>query len=384
MACNKLTDSQLKKAYAAYVKAGNSYTVAAAGLGMSRSAFTERVRTAVFRGLAKPVPSKESSEIETSVRAIKEAKESQKALSDQLTATIKERDVALAQLGRARAGGKPDPIRVSPPKTTSRTGESVRVIIPDSHGAHIARNAAAAFLSDLKNLDPAEIIMLGDHLDCGGFLAQHHVMGFVAETETSYEEDVHSANEFLDKIQEMAPKASITYIEGNHESRIEKWCVTQALRNKRDSQFLLDAFGPVAVLRLAARGIKYIRSSGRYDDLPIPGTIRRGQCCFTHGISFGTHATHDHVRRFGFSVVHGHTHRAQSSIIRTVGGGLIGGWSPGCLSQLQPYYMATSPTDWSHGYGVQLVAKSGKFLHLNVPIMDGESMLLRGGAFLGR
>jgi hypothetical protein len=29
-------------------------------------------------------------------------------------------------------------------------------------------------------IDPDEIIMLGDHLDCGGFLAQNQVLGFVA------------------------------------------------------------------------------------------------------------------------------------------------------------------------------------------------------------
>lgn len=265
---------------------------------------------------------------------------------------------------------------IIPAKPVKREGrEKVRVIIPDSHGDHISRPAAAAFLADLKYLNPDEVIMLGDHLDCGGFLAQHHTMGFVAETETSFEADVIAANAFLNEVQKAAPSAKVDYLEGNHDQRIEKWCVTQALRNRRDSQFLLDTFSPRAVLGLKNRGIKYYETSGRYDGLSIPGTIKRGQCYFTHGISHGRHATHTHVTRFGASVVHGHTHRAQSSIIRIVDGGVIGAWCPGTLSKLQPLYLHTSPSDWCHGYGVQFVQPSGKFLHVNVLISGGMSLL---------
>jgi hypothetical protein len=179
----------------------------------------------------------------------------------------------------------------------------------------------------------------------------------------------------LDQIQAAAPRAAIHYLEGNHESRVERWCVTASLRHRRDAQGLLDIYGPIARLGLKGRGINYYRSSSRYHDLPVPGTIRLGDCAFTHGISYGRHATHDHAVRFGLSVVHGHTHRSQSTVIRTVGGGVVGAWCPGCLCQLQPLYEATRPTDWSHGYGLQLVAKSGRFLTLNVPIVDGESLL---------
>lgn len=611
----------------------------------------------------------------------------------------------MLQLKQAR-GTRIEPVK-QPPKARPGKDDFVRVIIPDSHGDHIARHAAAAFLADCARLNPHEIVMLGDHLDCGGFLAQHHTMGYVAETETSYEADVMATNQFLDEIQKAAPRARIKYLEGNHEClspdtevlcrdgwrlitdvstddlvasmypdgtvrfdnpsglvrkpfdgelfvvessncamsvtpkhrllykkqsgaqaykeaetaftgpesrvkvfsagrssattdlditddelrltawlltdghvngrvgisqsktkgrdtvrellsrmglefteqvrqrditevcgrtlksilpqgafdllgesrrvaaklvgvsdwhykgryakrlppsfvdlsdrqfsvllesmmdgdgtrvgaayclygmyeplsdfqmlcalhgyragltqrnrggkpsywclnitkrstsvvrgenvqrvpysgdvyclvmpqtnfcirykgkvhftgncRVEKWCVTQALRNKRDSQFLLNAFGPEAVLGLKQRGIEYFRSSGRYDDLPVPGTIKLGECCFTHGIFFGQHAAQAHASRFGCSVVFGHIHRSQSVVLRTVGKGVIGAWSPGCLAQLQPLYAATRPTDWTHGYGVQIVARSGKFLHLNIPIIDGESLLLNGG-----
>lgn len=293
------------------------------------------------------------------------------------TASIKALEKALTEATQslaARRVVKIEPLYVAKP-TKRRKDDWTRVIIPDSHGAHIARHAAAAFLADLKRLDPDEIVMLGDHLDCGGFLAQHQTMGFIAETNTSYEADLEATNSFLDLIISNAPRARIHYIQGNHEARVEKWCVTASLRHSRDAKGLLDVFGPEARLKLKERGISYYLTNGRYHGLPVPGTIKLGRCAFTHGISFGRHATHDHAVRFGLSVVHGHTHRSQSAIIRTVGGGVVGAWCPGCLCQLQPLYMATSPSDWSHGIGIQVVAKSGRFMHINCPIIDGQSLL---------
>ncbi len=71
---------------------------------------------------------------------------------------------------------------------------------PDSHGCFIDGAALNAFLGDLEAIKPAEVIMLGDHLDCGGFLAQHQTIGFVAESDYSYAEDVAACNQFLDAI----------------------------------------------------------------------------------------------------------------------------------------------------------------------------------------
>jgi hypothetical protein len=55
-----------------------------------------------------------------------------------------------------------------------------------------------------------------------------------------------------------APKARIDYIEGNHERRVETWCVTQSLRNSKDAEFLRRAFAPEFLLNLKERGIPYL------------------------------------------------------------------------------------------------------------------------------
>jgi len=279
-----------------------------------------------------------------------------------------------SQLASVNAARAPKPLA---PAIAKFGAEFVRVIIPDSHGSMIDRDAAAAFLADLKGLAPKEIVMLGDHVDAGGFLAQHHVLGYVAQTDYSYAEDIGAANTFLDAIADAAPGALTHYIEGNHERRPETWAVTQSLRNAKDAEMLRRAFAPEYLLHLGQRGIKYYRQAEQYHGLRIQGTIKLGKCFFWHGVSTARHAAGVNVRQFSGNVVYGHTHRAQSDMVRPVATGEIGAWNPGCLCQRQPLWCHTRPTDWTHGYAVQIVSKAtGNFLHINVPIAGGKSLLM--------
>lgn len=297
---------------------------------------------------------------------------SEQAHKREVAALTQELNQTKATLERTRAARQ---VKLPKARDASprQAGDVVRVCIPDTHGAKADQKAIAAMLADIKTLDPHEIILLGDHVDCGGFLALHHVMGYVAETAYSYEEDIAHANAFLDAVQQAAPRAKIEYLEGNHERRVETWAVTQTLRHSRDSEGLRKLYAPEFRLNLAARGITYFRECEYYDGLPSPGVIKRGKCFFFHGMSTAKNAVAAHLAKVGGNCVFAHTHRAQSEIIRLVGVGVIGGWNPGCLCGLQPLWQHTNPTDWTTGYGVQLVSPGGAFLHLNIPIVDGVS-----------
>lgn len=249
----------------------------------------------------------------------------------------------------------------------------IRVVVPDSHGEHIDLKARDAFLGDLKRLAPQEIVMLGDHLDCGGTFSVHE-RTYTNEMCESYEDDCAAANLFLDMIHARAPRARIHYIEGNHEQHVERWAVRNFSSHK-DAVGLLKAYGPEAALRLKKRGIRYYKRSTHYMGLSIPGTIKLGKCFFTHGVSHAKHTAASHLARFGANVVFGHVHRMQSVNERTVTSDGFGAWCPGTLAKLQPLYAHTAPTSWSHGYGVQFVSKSGQFIHVNVPIHKGKSLL---------
>ncbi len=298
---------------------------------------------------------------------------SAKAHRAELAALQQQLDHATAQIERMEKSKRAKIIAATPARKRD-SGDIVRVVIPDTHGAKVCHEAVAAMLSDIKALNPQEIILTGDHVDCGGHLALHHVMGYVAETAYSYEDDIAAANSFLDSLRSAAPSAKIEYIEGNHERRVETWCVTQTLRHQHDSEGLRKLYAPEYRLNLRERDIPYHRDSVCHDGLSIPGIIRRGKCYFFHGFNTSKNATAATVEKIAGNCVFGDTHRAQSFIVRKATVGVIGAWNPGCLCELQPLWQHTNPTEWTHGYGLQLVTADGDFLHLNIPIIDGKSL----------
>lgn len=287
-----------------------------------------------------------------------------KALESQLKFTVATLDRTRAAKARKLTPAKPRP---------RLKGDRVRVLFGDLHGAKLHRPTVNALLGDLKAINPHEVILGGDMVDCGGFLAQHHTLGYVAETTYSYEQDIAETNAFLDQVALNAPRASIEYLEGNHERRVETWCITQTLRHGRDAEMLRRAIAPEFQLNLEQRRIPYYRLSEFYDGLDVPGVIRRGNLYLFHGITTSKHAASLTLLRTSANSVFFHTHRAQHDIQRRVGPGVIGAWNPGCLCEQQPLWQHGAPTDWTNGYAVQYLSRTGRFLHLNVPIIDGRS-----------
>lgn len=272
----------------------------------------------------------------------------------------------------------------SPAKNRNPGKTHTRVIIPDSHGCYIDKEAAAAFLSDLELLAPSEIVMIGDHLDCGGFLAEHHTLGYVAQAEYTFTDDCIAANTFLDQIQAIAPTATIHYLAGNHERRLENWCTTASLRNAVDAAMLYSLFSATAVLHLKERGINYYDQGKFYDGCRIPSTIKLGKCYFTHGSKHGKKAADQMLARFNAPVVFGHVHKLLAASDRNVKDGELAAWCCGYLGQLQPLWRHADPTDWVQGYAFQVVREDGEFLHINCPIIEGKSYLVQLSERVGK
>jgi len=253
----------------------------------------------------------------------------------------------------------------------------IRLIVPDTHGSIIDGQAFNSMMQDVKQLASSirEVVLLGDHLECGGFLAQHHTIGYIAQSEYNFADDVTAANIFLDEIQSAVPFAAMHYLSGNHESRLERWVCDQVVSNSADKEFLHKLVSTQSVLSLEKRAINYY-STGEFYGLRVPGAIKLGKCNFLHGSNHGQNVARTMAGMFGGNVVFAHVHAQQSVTVRTVAAGEVGAWCPGCLCKLQPLWRHSSITQWSHGYAFQIVdADSGEFLHINVPIIDGKSLL---------
>lgn len=307
-----------------------------------------------------------------------EAKKDQETIAElrrQLADSNKQQSMLIGQVDKARRAKF---TKIVPAKVRARLdGDKVRVICCDLHGSKMDRKAVAAFLADVRRLQPDEIFLLGDMIDCGGFLAAHHTWGYLPETTYTYDDDILAGNTFLDQLREAAPNALIEYLEGNHEQRISKWAISTAMRggNPKDAEGLLRRNAPQYLLRLEDRGIKFYEMGEHYDGLAVPGFIKRGKCYFTHG-SFVTakHATATIQAKIAGNVVFGNSHREQAERVNRLSVGVVGAWNPGCLCLQQPLWQNTNPTDWSHGYAIQFVARSQNFLHVNIPLI-GESLL---------
>lgn len=252
--------------------------------------------------------------------------------------------------------------------------DAVRVSCGDMHGMMMDKAAVSAFLADLKTLDPDEVVLGGDIVECGGWLAKNQPIGYVAMCDYTYQEDVEAANWFLDQIQTLAPRATIHYLEGNHEDRVERWIVDQTMAQKRDAEFLRDAFSPKAMLRLNDRGIKYYRRTEIYEDGLPRGWIKLGKMHFTHELGGGKNAARDAAVKTGANVMFFHTHRTDAATVVFPGIGLVKAFNPGCLCMCQPVWRHSDPTSWSQGYAVEVISASGHFQYIHVPIWKGESL----------
>jgi hypothetical protein len=285
-------------------------------------------------------------------------------------------------LERARTAGKKAVQVPRPSSPRAGKGDIVEVIFSDVHGNQVDPAAFSALLGDLKILRPDRIFIGGDFINCGGFLAEHHVLGYVSEADDSYEDDMAVANKLLDAIMESSSCPDIHYLEGNHEWRVERWALTQRLAHHKDVELLRKTFCAEHVLRLRERGIRYYRQGHLHEGCDTPGWVKLDKMFYVHKISNSKDAADVALAKAGGNICYFDTHRASFKPKHIPGIGLVSAWNPGCLCKRQPLYANTRPTEWTHGYLVRFISRAtGNFSMFNVTINAGESyagMLLKG------
>ena len=303
-----------------------------------------------------------------------------KVLAAEARAAESQRELAALRLDRKQlldeytAMRKARPVPVSPAPGKRGKADRVRVSVGDLHGMRQDPAAVAAFLADVRLLSPDEIVLGGDMLECGGWLAKHQPIGFIALLDYTYQEDVAATNAFLDALQTAAPRASIDYLEGQHEDRVERWIVDQVTANARDAEFLRRLCAPPALLRLADRQIGYYRRAEIYVEGAPRGWIQRGLMYFTHELGTSKNAARDALGKTAANVTYFHTHREDTATAVFPSVGICKAFNPGCLCTMQPVWRNSDVTNWSQGYAVDFLAKSEKFLRVHVPIWRGESL----------
>lgn len=350
------TPEQLNEAVSAYVESGGNAAQAARTLGQAVTTLKDTLRQARNEGLLdNPLKDKQKNEAAKLKNELRKSRH-----------IIEQQQEEIAQLKSKR-------FKLPKAPKVSGKGSFRRVIITDTHGCRVNEPAFAAVVSDLASIQPKEIVLLGDHLDAAGWLSKHHPFKTVEEARYSFSEDKDAANTHLDLIQQAAPKAKIYYLEGNHEERLESFCVESTKQHPVDAAYLCSLFSPQSVLHLEKRGIEYFRRTDKHQGMRRRGIIRLGKCYFVHGLNHTKNAAAKHLEQVKHNVVFGHVHRPMESPAAD-SWTEYRAWCPGCLCEFEPIWKHSEPTDWGHGYGVQAVSSNGDFLHLNVPIVRGKSL----------
>jgi predicted phosphodiesterase len=247
------------------------------------------------------------------------------------------------------------------------------MFMPDLHIPYQDPEALGCFLHALSTIKPRYLVILGDFID-GAAFSKHALRSFkeckAADFKTS---EIDPANELLDRMSKYAGK--IIYIEGNHEARIE--CA--ALRLGRAMESVYSLISPQSLLS-AGRSAKEFEWVSYHQEFKKAHHKVTHRLLTFHGLSTAKHAPAKHLEKLkNYSCVYGHTHRAQSDTRRDpISDDVHVALSPGCLSKLQPLYMHSNPSEWSHGFALSHCRPDGRFTLFNVGIEHGQAILPSG------
>ena len=244
------------------------------------------------------------------------------------------------------------------------------MVLPDLHFPYHDPEVLEIVLRAHALLRPERTVILGDWLDAGNFssfgsesLAHHGANNFASE-------EIDPCNATLDHLQ--GNTKHLVFIEGNHEFRVEK-CASNL---GKAFEGIYDLVSPEKLLSKGRRDFTWIPYREKLSHYKIADDL-----IALHGWSHSKYpaARHLDLTR-NYSVVFGHVHRQDMAVRRNpLTDQIIKAWSPGCLSRLQPIYLAHEPTDWVNGFSLIFVKDNlTKWREFTITIQNGEAVLPDG------
>jgi predicted phosphodiesterase len=219
---------------------------------------------------------------------------------------------------------------------------------------------------------PDEIILAGDFCEFSS-MSQHSKV-----VESMLDEDFVAGRQGLVSLREAAPDARITYLAGNHETRVDRWLAENAPQLKR---IVTVPKG----LDLESLNVEWVPEEKQ--------PVRRGRLAVLHGHQFlgkygpkfhSMKAADIYAAEAGSVVVYGHTHTPQM-FTRAVVGGQITGIGLGCGRTIGPdevRWLHGRQAGWTHQFAVAYVMPSGTATVYPVTVQRGQ--FIWGGRLYGR
>ncbi len=234
-------------------------------------------------------------------------------------------------------------------------------VISDIHFPEHDRAVWVTILELLKDVRPSEIVLLGDFLEMSS-VSQHG--GAELEKLT---EDFEAGKSALRQLREVVGEGCrMTYLEGNHESRLTRFLMSKA-------PSLRDSLSFQVGLELDKLGVEWVPEYKQ--------PVVRGDLDLTHGhqdlrerpSKFHSGKMAEVYGRPERTVLYGHTHKPQVFTRPTVGGHATA-IGLGCARTLTPGWLHGAQAGWVHQVAVVYLSDAGRSYVYPITLRHGQTV----------
>jgi UDP-2,3-diacylglucosamine pyrophosphatase LpxH len=236
------------------------------------------------------------------------------------------------------------------------------LVIPDCHIPYQDQSAYELMLAVAKDLDPDELVILGDYADFFAINSHGKDADMVG---VLLMDEVQEVIAKLEELVRLFPNAKKVFCEGNHEYRLTRYL----------SQKAPDLFGVVdvpSILELDRLGFQYVPygPNQKYNILGSKLIARHSP------LAGGKHVAMNTAEKAMCSVIFGHTHRIQEAQIVTISGenyrGISSGWLGDKNSKVMQY--VKNHHQWALGFSIVSVLEDGTWFNTLTHIIDDKCM----------
>ncbi len=238
-------------------------------------------------------------------------------------------------------------------------GERV-IVLSDIHIPYEDKDAVEIAISYMKDNTPDHIVLNGDIAD---FYTVSSYDKYTRNRPT-LQDEIEAVISFLRRLRDLFPDAKISFLEGNHETRLRKY-----IQKNADAFTELDALTLPKLFKVEEVQVDYY---GPSEPLEI------GKLLITHGElcrkAAGSTAR-GHRDKYNSSILVGHIHRGSVAFQRVKDGQHIMIENP-CLCDMKVEYGTFF--DWLHGFTEILAYPDGEIVAHTHPIINKKLHTMEG------
>ncbi len=237
----------------------------------------------------------------------------------------------------------------------------ILVVLSDVHVPENDKRVWACIMSLLRDIKPGEVILLGDFLEMGS-VSMHG-----GAEEARLAEDFAAGKEALKALREaVGDGCRITYLEGNHESRLSRYLAAKA-------PSLIESLSCEVGMGLKDLDVEWVPEGKQ--------PVSRGDLDLTHGhqdlrerpSKFHSGKMAEVYGRPGRTILYGHTHKPQT-FTRPAVGGVATAIGMGCARTLTPGWLHGAQAGWVHQIAVIYLSDAGRPYIYPVTFVHGQTI----------